>query len=153
MIPDFAKAWAANQEALRNYIAATPMEETAGTYEDIVRIVFGHVVNPYLVAHDEEEYDLSNMTVIDHGDYQGTTLYVIPLKTYQPTIGQYVWTHNFYGSCSGCDTLLGITQYDWSEKPNHQQVSELMTLCLHILQRCTILDYTDPTEETLNQTF
>lgn len=149
MIQDFAKAWAANQKVLKNYIAANDMMETAASYEDLVRGLFEYVINPYLVAHGEDKYDLSKMTVIDHGDYQGTTIYVIPQDTYQPSIGNYVWTHNFYGSCCGCDTLLAIT-YNECEKPNAEQVSELMTLCLHILQRCTILDYDDPTEETVN---
>jgi hypothetical protein len=79
-------------------------------------------------------FDVKNMTVIDDGDYQGTQIFIIPLNTYQPSVEEYVYTNTYYGSCSGCDTLLSICSYN--EKPSENQIQDYMTLALHLLQRC-----------------
>ncbi len=79
------------------------------------------------------------MTVIDNGDYQGTLIYIIPRDTYQPDVEDYLVTNNYYGSCSGCDTLQAITEY--SSKPlSNGQIEDLMTLALHLVQRLKPLD-------------
>lgn len=79
------------------------------------------------------------MTVIDNGDYQGTQIFLIPLKTYQPSVEDYVYTNTYYGSCSGCDTLEAINEYD-DDLPREDQVSDYMILALHLLQRCNYLE-------------
>lgn len=50
---------------------------------------------------------------------------------YQPHRYWYVLVG--YGSCSGCDTLEGIRNYD-NTPPNENQVQEYWTLCLHVAQ-------------------
>ena len=50
--------------------------------------------------------DPNRITQINHGDYQGTLVYVIAGGGYQPH--DHFATHVFYGSCSGCDTLESI---------------------------------------------
>ena len=43
-------------------------------------------------------------------------------------------TYAGYGSCSVCDTLLSITDYDtYGKKFNEHQVNALLTLCKDIL--------------------
>ena len=86
-------------------------------------------------AHDNGSFDIGNLHEIDDGDYQGTLLYIIPKKTYQPSYWEYVATYVYYGSCSGCDTLLGILSYG-EDLPNEVQVKEYAELCLDILQHC-----------------
>lgn len=81
---------------------------------------------------------MDNLTVIDNGDYQGTQIFLIPLDVYQPDPENYVYTHTYYGTCSGCDTLLGINSYD-DDLPDEIQVTEYMILALHLLQKCTWL--------------
>jgi hypothetical protein len=49
-------------------------------------------------------------------------------------VTDYVMTHNFYGSCSGCDTLQSINSYS-EDLPNQSQLDGYMTLCLHLVQR------------------
>lgn len=61
----------------------------------------------------------------------GNTVYDVLLK--QETVPS-VSIDNYYGSCSGCDTLLSISQYDWG-LPTDEKVEEYMTLCLHLVQR------------------
>ena len=49
-------------------------------------------------------------------------------------------------SGSGCDTLKNIVDYCEDECPDSQQVDDLMTLCLHLLQRCKAMYEEDELE-------
>ena len=141
MIDKFIKAWDANKDNLRNYFSTHEMKEY-DEYRILVCLLFEKVINPYIEADDKSfdhtPYDIGNIHEIDDGDYQGTLLYIIPKKTYQPCKDEYVITNVGYGSCSCCDTLQGITCYDCDKLPDHNQIDEFMTLCLHILQQCKI---------------
>ena len=75
------------------------------------------------------EYDYDHITEIDNGDYQGTLLYVIPHKGYQPGPEDYLMTYVYYGSCSGCDTLQGL-QYS---ADNGTAISDLLSLCKDLM--------------------
>lgn len=96
-------------------------------YIYLVKMVVDYILN------DESEkswnsWNSNNISVIDNGDYQGTQLFLIPLKTYQPCEYEYLMTYVGYGSCSGCDTLLSIQ--DWDDKlPTGQQLTDYMALC------------------------
>lgn len=80
---------------------------------------------------DELDFDWERMVEIDHGHYQGMLVFVIPETGYQPY--QYWYLKIQYGSCSVCDTLEGIRNYN-DNPPNLDQVKEYMTLALHIVQ-------------------
>ena len=98
-----------------------------GSYKDIVQKVIS------LINEDSDyEYpDPNNIVEIDHGNYQGTLLYIIPECGYQPY--RYWYVRVSYGSCSGCDTLYSIRGYS-DELPSEQQVSDYLILALHIVQ-------------------
>lgn len=81
--------------------------------------------------------DKDRIHEIDDGDYQGTLLYVIAAKGYQPY--DYWYVKVGYGSCSGCDTLEAINDYS-SEPPTDEQVKDYMTLALHIVQGLRKMD-------------
>ncbi len=87
--------------------------------QDINDDAYGHTLDPERI-HE-----------IDDGDYQGTLVFVIGATGYQPSTYWYVKVG--YGSCSGCDTLQDIRNYD-SEPPTPKQVEDYMTLALHIAQ-------------------
>ena len=98
-----------------------------GDYQDIVKAV----VN----AISDGEYndpDPDRIHKIDDGDYQGTLLFVIAAKGYQPS--DYWSVFVGYGSCSGCDTLQSIDEECYDETPNDSQLAQYMTLALHIVQ-------------------
>ena len=101
-------------------------------YREMVRNVIS-------VITDEKEYgsynpDPERIHEIDDGDYQGTLVYVIGAKGYQPSKYWYVKVE--YGSCSGCDTLQAIRDSGYGyDTPNAEQVKDYMTLALHIVQR------------------
>lgn len=124
MIEKFTKAWFAKKDALEAVIRENHPEN----YEKLVTNVVKHILQ------DEDVYsspDPSRIHRIDDGDYQGTMIFIIGCGGYQPETYWYIKV--YYGSCSGCDTLLRIRGYD-DGKPNEKQVSEYMTLSLHIIQ-------------------
>lgn len=80
--------------------------------------------------------DADRITVIDHGEYQGTRLYIIAAQGYQPSIYWFIFVS--YGSCSVCDTFLSIRDYD-DEHPTSKQANEYWTLMLHMVQSMAVL--------------
>lgn len=136
MIKKFVEAWDRHKDELKEYIQTHDMGEYALEYKGLVYLLFEKVINPEMGNTFEfEAFDLDDMVALDHGDYQGTQVFILHKDTYQPDIDDYVYTHVDYGSCSGCDTLLRITGYS-DDIPNENQVDDLMLLCLHLLQRC-----------------
>ena len=133
MEKEFIRQWDANKHKLEEYFKNTPLEEYRN-YEDIVAKIFELCITSTAKAYNNGGFNSGNMTVIDDGDYQGTQIFIIPVDTYQPSVSDYVMTHNYYGSCSGCDTLMGIHEYE-NGLPSDKQVKEYMTLALHLVQR------------------
>lgn len=147
MIKEFVKAWDENNELLLKEFE----QKCPSSYQDIVEKLVKIVINPYLEKHTEFEYpmddglDIYNMTVIDNGDYQGTTIYIIPFNKYQPSTDDYVFTNNYYGSCSGCDAFQAIENgLEWGDNneciPTKESADEFHTLALHLLQSFKWLD-------------
>ena len=131
MIQEIIKRWEESKYKLEEYFSTTKQEKFA-SYEAIVQKIFELVINS-----DEDSYErfnINKMTVIDDGYYQGTQIFIIPKDTYQPNIDDYLITHTYYGSCSGCDVLEGIRNYD-DDLPTEQQVKEYMVLALHLVQK------------------
>lgn len=82
---------------------------------------------------DDDDYpDPERIHMINDGDYQGTLVYVIGERGYQPSTYWYVKIA--YGSCSGCDTLQKINDYSDGNVPTDQQIADYMILALHIVQ-------------------
>ena len=123
MIQKFVDRYMGRKEELRALFAEKHPEE----YKSIVQAVVK-------VLHDEDEYespDPERIVEIDHGDYQGTLVYIIGASGYQPS--EYWAVMVGYGSCSGCDTLQSICEYS-DDPPTEEQVSDYMTLALHVVQ-------------------
>lgn len=103
------------------------------SYVDIVK----EVVKAVSDLENEDSVlplDINRITVIDHGDYQGSQLFIIAGTGYQPD--RYWATEVSYGSCSGCDTLEGIRAYaDEEESPSKTQAKDYLTLALHLAQK------------------
>lgn len=130
MITELVKQWEENKNKLEEYFKTTKQDEY-GNYETIVKKIFELCIPK---ATDYNGWNLENMTVIDDGNYQGTQIFIIPTDTYQPSVEDYVMTDTYYGSCSGCDTLQSISEYDY-DLPTDEQVKEYMTLALHLVQK------------------
>jgi hypothetical protein len=124
VIPEFV----ARFDAARQQLLGKFKEKHPDNYGDIVRAV----VEVCAAVDDYGVPDPDRITRIDHGSYQGTLVFVVAEKGYQPS--QYWATVVGYGSCSGCDTLERIRGYE-DGPPTEEQAKEYLTLALHILQR------------------
>lgn len=124
MLPDIIEKWENNKGSLRKWFN-TKTSYDVDEYKKIVEAI----------AHIILDYDEPKITEIDNGSYQGCSLFVIVDEGdtyYSPE--EYLITYNYYGSCSGCDTLLHIIGYG-DDPLSEEQVDDLMTLSLHIIQR------------------
>ena len=121
MIKDFVRAFDANRSKLREGMAA----ERPKDYDDIVKRVVG------ILADEDRGPDPDRITAIDHGDYQGTRVFIIAASGYQPS--DYWYVKIGYGSCSGCDTFEAIEGYG-GDPLTDAQLDQYMTLALHVVQ-------------------
>ena len=133
MIQEVIKQWEAHKSDLENYFRNNPMSEY-DSYDKVMGLIIGLILN----AGDDSMDIIPEYKVLDDGDYQGTRIYVLHTDTYQPDLCDYIITHNYYGSCSGCDTLLSITEYDGGI-PDEDQVKGFMTISLHLVQNMRYL--------------
>lgn len=111
------------------------------SYEDLLRNGLECAIE------DGKEYGLpdpSKIHTIDDGDYQGTYLFIIPEKGYQPS--KYWATTVYYGSCSGCDTLQATMDL---RRDNEKCAGELWTLTLHMLQKMKEIGFNEVSESNM----
>lgn len=130
MIIELVKQWEENKYRLEAYFRNKNQSEYS-SYEFILRKIFELCIPN---TPNNRDWDLDKMTVIDDGEYSGTKIFIIPYNVYEPDIKDYVMTDTYYGSCSGCDTLMNIADYEYG-LPNDRQVREYMTLALHLVQK------------------
>jgi hypothetical protein len=121
MIDKFVQIWDQRKNEIEEYFK----NNHPSGYEDIVKQVIKILNNDYGDPNHEKIH------TIDDGDYQGTLLFIIPENNYQPS--RYWSVYVSYGSCSGCDTLQSIQDYD-DGPPTESQTKGYMTLALHVLQ-------------------
>ena len=151
MIKEFVTAWDKNKDKLKEYIKTHDQDEY-DSYKDLVKLLFDIVINPEAEHWRDDDncrfwhrFDTNNIHEIDDGDYQGSLIFLLYGDSYQPSPSDYVYTSVYYGSCSGCDTLLGINDYVGG-LPSDEQVDDYMTLLLHLLQKCHCMNETEATK-------
>lgn len=131
--------WNERYTQIKNAITTLLEEDSWNvSYTNILKVTLKAMFEDSHI-YDDEDYDYAsyycdypdyeNIHVIDDGDYQGMLLFAVPEDTYQPDT--YWMFRVFYGSCSYCDTLQGIL---FDEDNKEQQVADLMTLALHMIQ-------------------
>lgn len=124
MIKEFVKRFNENKSNLEERYRKKRPE----SYEDIVKWTIEAI-------SDEDDYsdtpDPERIHIIDDGDCQGTLVFVIAEKGYQPH--KYWYVRVRYGSCSGCDTLRAIEE--WGDEISEKEVKGYMTLSLHVIQQ------------------
>ena len=121
MIPKFVECWEKNKGKVENKYRQHKPDSYAEIVKDVVTIL-----------SNSEQYnspDPERIDEINHGDYQGTLVYIIGAKGYQPS--DYWYVKVGYDSCSGCDTLEAI---GYDDVPDEEQLKDYMLLALHILQ-------------------
>lgn len=134
MEQQIVKRWERGKENLRNWFKTHKQQE----YDDYTKIVSALI--KYCLNFGDYDVKFSeDFEVSDHEDYQGTQIFILHQEEYEPNLCNYYIFDNYYGSCSGCDTLLGISGYDCG-LPDDGQVAGYMQLCLHIVQRMKCLE-------------
>jgi hypothetical protein len=139
MIEDYVQYYNKNKSVLREMFQKVLEQNEYIRYDRVVKILVKFLSNgnmAYSPYGDSRSYELDpgRITEIDHGEYQGTLIYVIGEPGYQPS--NYVVTKVDYGSCSGCDTLDRILEDTDNQE---QQLNDLLTLCLHIIQHMKLV--------------
>lgn len=101
----------------------------SNSYEDIVRNLAKLLL--------EEAYSDEMFEIIDWGDWQGTRIYLFAESCYQPDENETYIVSNYYGSCSGCDQLLGIVGYVDGQEPitDEDTINDLLSLVRDIYER------------------
>lgn len=122
MIQLFVDRFMVNKAQLESVFATKHPENYKELVTEVIKLI---------TSDDYNDLDPERIHEIDDGDYQGTLLYLIGAKGYQPS--EYWAVKVSYGSCSGCDTLQSIGSYS-SELPTNDQIEQYMTLALHIVQ-------------------
>lgn len=123
MIERYTKRYFENLPALRAKFEAKHPDDYKALVHSVVEVITGG---------DYDEIDPNRIHEIDDGHYQGTLVFVIAAKGYQPS--RYWYCRISYGSCSGCDTLYRIGGYS-GERPTDQQVKQYMQLACHVVQQ------------------
>jgi hypothetical protein len=123
MILAFIHRYITKRDQLRDKWLSAPPK----SYFDIVRSVIElvTVTDGGIYAPDPDR-----ITQIDDGDVQGTELYIIGEKGYQPQL--YYSVKIAYGSCAVTDTFISIEENDSLD--NEHKVEAYLSLALHIVQ-------------------
>ncbi len=146
MLQFVAEKWEKNASYLEEAVSSS-FDYLEWSYLEVLRMTVDYVLNgkgqkaKAADSEDEEEWDAGAIREINDGSGQGTRLFTIPRKVYQPFASQYLMTFVMYSSLSGCDAL-GYIQ-DTLEKhepgrqlpkqPGEEQVRAFMTLSRHML--------------------
>lgn len=138
MIKQVALLWEKNKndlrEVIKNSVVSTIQnEEYLGASVDDYKKLIGAIIKYVLNNNDDDgdpEFNTTNITEIDNGDYQGTLLFMFHVDTYQPSAYDYIITTVDYGTCSGCDALQGAFRCPTVDAI----VDSLMSICLHLCQ-------------------
>lgn len=128
MVNEFVQAFMENKDQIRHAFSMSFPTRYEQIVKEVVKAISDHK-SDYPWKPDYEK-----IHVIDDGSYQGRLLFIIPERRYQPY--QYWYAMINYGSCSCCDTLMGIgyrSSYD--TPPTERQLDDVMTLALHVVQR------------------
>ena len=80
----------------------------------------------------------NNFYEVKIGDYSGENVYIIADSHYIPS--KVIITNISYGSCSACDTLLGIIGYNDEDTLDESGIDGIMQILLHLLQHCKKID-------------
>lgn len=122
MITSFTDAVVRSKDAIMAGYKARKPED----YTDLVRSLI-----PFLGGDGDQGADPNRITVINHGSYHGTIVFVIGEMGYQPS--RYWVTAVDYGSCSHCDALehAGLLE--------NGQYEAYYNLALHLAQKMRVV--------------
>ena len=129
--------WYKYKKDLENYFQSHKQSDYAEEYYDFLKItlltIFPEVDNCYnnITKHT---LCVDDIQAIDFGNYSGTLIFVFHLPVYNPDLTETFYTTVDYGSCTGCDTLMRISNEELKERPTMAQTQAYMQLALNLVQ-------------------
>lgn len=126
MITEFINKFQEIKPRLLEQFSKEEPDDYADIFKQTIKMMFEKSEDTY--SCNSETPDFERITVIDDGDYQGTLVFVVAAKGYQPS--NYWCTRVFYGSCSGCDTFEAYSDY-YNPK---NSAPEMVTMALHMIE-------------------
>lgn len=135
----FVDRFMEHKDQIRESFRTNPPE----SYLGIVAAVVDAITEDDEYNYDGFNPDPDRIHQINDGDYQGTLVFVIGEKGYQPS--RYWGLTVSYGSCSGCDTLEAIrVSSEWDDDTDEEvtivtesNLDDYMSLALHVVQWIT----------------
>ena len=114
--------WNKNKDKLNKYFKTNNQIDYAYNWNDFIKTIIKYVLPNYKI----EKYR-------EIGDYQGDIYITISDKD-----NNYYNGKAYYGSCSFCDSLIAICDWDYEKKPSEEQLIDYMQLALNIIQSFTL---------------
>jgi len=129
MVAGIIKKWDKNKDKLRQWFSCNKQK----MYDEYYKIVDA-------ICRNVLELKDYSITEVGHDNYQGVAVFIIKMN-YGSYLGDYLITNTYYGSCSGCDTLMYIngSLLDNENLPTDNQLEQYMTLALHLVQKMQTL--------------
>ena len=126
MITEFIDKFQEIKPRLLEQFSKEEPEDYSDIFKQTIKMMFEESEDTY--SSNSKTPDFERITIIDDGDYQGTLVFVVASKGYQPS--DYWATQVAYGSCSGCDTFQSYSDYDNPEI----SAPEMVTMALHMIE-------------------
>lgn len=130
----FKGLWEKGKQQLLNDIKNTTQESLEKNseyngYYGLMKLVVKDILN-----HEEKRVS-EDIATICFTNYRGTFFFVFAEYTYEPLSTQTYYTMVEYGSCSGCDTYLGIeSDFGVGLINEEERAKQLLSLCLDLFQ-------------------
>lgn len=127
MIKEFIERFQEIKPALLEKFSKEEPESYEDIFKQTIKMMFENSEDAYSCNSETPDYE--QITVIDNGDYQGTLVFVVASKSYQPS--DYWVSAVSYGSCSGCDTYQAYSTY--GDNPE-ESAPHMLTMALHMIE-------------------
>lgn len=114
--------WNKNKDKLNEYFKTHNQNDYAYNWNDFIKTIIIYILPNYKI----EKYK-------EIGSYQGDIYITISDKD-----NNYYNGKAYYGSCSFCDSLIAINDWDYEKKPSEKQLIDYMQLALNIIQSFTL---------------
>lgn len=127
MLKILLEKWDKNKGLLEEKLRNMPMNYQ---YKDLVKLTFDTVYN---TGETHEWNEVRLVKTIGGKGYSGDYVFLLNFGFDDENVETMLITYVEYGSCSGCDTLLRIIEWDEGKKPDENQLKDLMLLCKDII--------------------
>ena len=132
MIQHFVEQWHENKHKLKSFLEKEYDQSEdkrfwGPSYIELHQKLFELVVTepreirtPFDQRWNNYSWDFNRFLVLDHGEYQGTMIFIMVPDVYQPSLDKdYYFTSVMYGSCSHCDTMEHVREVELIYSPTH----------------------------------